>query len=184
MEIGLPAGVLNIVHGLGPKAGSAMVSHPRTKAVSFTGSTRAGKEIASVAAPMFKKLSLELGGKNPNVIFADCDYEKMLSTTIHSSFSNQGQICLCGSRILVEKSLYEKFKKDFVAKAKEMKVGDPMNEQTKVGAVVSKQHKEKILSYIKLAKEAGVTILCGGSEVNPGGEHSGGYFIALTIIEG
>src|SRR5690606_7810347 len=111
--------------------------------------------------PMFKKLSLELGGKNPNVIFADCDYEKMLTTTIHSSFSNQGQICLCGSRILVERSLYKRFKKDFVTKAEEMKVGDPMDEHTKVGAVVSRQHKEKILSYIKLAKEEGGTVLCG-----------------------
>ena len=184
IEAGLPPGVLNIVHGLGPKVGNAIVSHKDIPLISFTGGTATGKHIASVAAPMFKKLSLELGGKNPNLIFADCDYENMLSTTIHSSFSNQGQICLCGSRILVERPIYEKFKKDFVARAKELKVGDPMNENTKVGAVVSKPHKEKILSYIRLAKEEGGKVLCGGDEVNPGAEFSDGYFIAPTIIEG
>jgi aminomuconate-semialdehyde/2-hydroxymuconate-6-semialdehyde dehydrogenase len=184
IEAGLPAGVLNIVHGLGPKVGSAIVSHKDIPLISFTGGTSTGKHIASVAAPMFKKLSLELGGKNPNLIFADCDYEKMLTTTIHSSFSNQGQICLCGSRIMIERPLYEKFKKDFVARAKEMKVGDPMSDQTKVGAVVSKPHMEKVLSYIKLAKEEGGKVLCGGESVNPGGDFSEGYFIAPTIIEG
>ena len=110
-EAGLPDGVLNIVHGLGPVCGEAIVKHPGIKAISFTGSTRAGERIASIAAPMFKKLSLELGGKNPNIIFADCDWEKMMDTSIQSSFSNQGQICLCGSRILIEQSIYEKFKK-------------------------------------------------------------------------
>ena len=145
LDAGLPPGVLNIVHGLGPKVGNAIVSHKNIPLISFTGGTTTGKHIASVAAPMFKKLSLELGGKNPNLIFADCDYDKMLQTTIHSSFSNQGQICLCGSRILVERSLYERFKKDFVARTKEMKVGDPLDEHTKVGAVVSKAHKEKIM---------------------------------------
>lgn len=111
MEAGLPAGVLNIIHGTGPKTGAAIVKHPAIKGISFTGSTRAGKEIATIAAPMFKKLSLELGGKNPVVIFADCDYDHMLATTVRSSFTNQGQICLCGSRIYVEQSIFEKFKK-------------------------------------------------------------------------
>jgi aminomuconate-semialdehyde/2-hydroxymuconate-6-semialdehyde dehydrogenase len=184
IEASLPPGVLNIVHGLGPKVGNAIVGHKGIPLISFTGGTATGKHIASVAAPMFKKLSLELGGKNPNLIFADCDYDKMLSTTIHSSFSNQGQICLCGSRILVERPLYERFRNDFVKAAKAMKVGDPMDEKTRVGAVVSKPHMEKIMSYIKLAKEEGGSVLCGGKTVNPGGDFSEGYFVAPTVIEG
>lgn len=163
IEAGLPAGVLNIVHGLGPKVGSAIVAHKDVKAISFTGGTKTGEEIARVAAPMFKKLSLELGGKNPNIIFADCNYEEMLATTVRSSFSNQGEICLCGSRIFVERSIYERFKTDFVSRVSALKVGDPQDEDTDVGAIVSKQHFEKILTYIELAREEGGTILCGGS---------------------
>ncbi len=184
IEAGLPQGVLNIVHGLGSKAGNAIVSHPGIPLISFTGGTATGAHLASVAAPMFKKLSLELGGKNPNIIFADCDYEKMLSTTMLSSFANQGQICLCGSRIYIEKSIYEKFKTDFVAKTKTLTIGNPLDENTRIGAVVSKTHKEKILSYIELAKKEGGTVLCGGYEVRPEGENKNGYFIAPTIIEG
>src|SRR5262249_39595456 len=162
-------GVLNIVHGLGTKVGNAIVSHAGIPLISFTGGTVTGKHIASIAAPMFKKLSLELGGKNPNIIFADCDYEKMLATTLHSSFSNQGQICLCGSRIFVERSLYDKFKQDFVAKTKELVVGNPLDEKTKIGAVVSKQHQQKVLGYIELAKTEGGKILCGGKQITLGG---------------
>jgi len=184
IEAGLPAGVLNIVHGLGPKVGNAIVSHKDIPLISFTGGTVTGKQIASIAAPMFKKLSLELGGKNPNLIFADCDYEKMLSTTMLSSFANQGQICLCGSRIFVERSIYEKFKNDFVARTKALVVGNPQDEQTKVGAIVSKQHQEKILSYIELAKKEGGKILCGGNPLKLKGELSEGYYIEPTIIEG
>jgi aminomuconate-semialdehyde/2-hydroxymuconate-6-semialdehyde dehydrogenase len=184
IEAGLPAGVLNIVHGLGGKVGNAIVSHKDVPLISFTGGTKTGAHIASVAAPMFKKMSLELGGKNPNLIFADCDYEKMMATTLHSSFSNQGQICLCGSRIFVEKSLYEKFKKDFVEQTKKLVVGAPLDEKTRVGAIVSKPHMEKILSYIELAQKEGGKVLCGGKQVNPGGEFSEGYYIEPTIIEG
>jgi aminomuconate-semialdehyde/2-hydroxymuconate-6-semialdehyde dehydrogenase len=184
IEAGLPAGVLNIVHGLGPKVGNAIVSHKDIPLISFTGGTATGKHIASIAAPMFKKLSLELGGKNPNIIFADCNYEKMLSTTLLSSFSNQGQICLCGSRIFVERKIYDQFRKDLVARAKELSVGDPRDEKTKVGAIVSRSHHEKILSYIALAKTEGGTILCGGTAVDLKGELSGGYYIAPTVIEG
>jgi aminomuconate-semialdehyde/2-hydroxymuconate-6-semialdehyde dehydrogenase len=184
IEAGLPAGVLNIVHGLGGKVGNAIVSHKDIPLISFTGGTVTGKHIASIAAPMFKKLSLELGGKNPNIIFADCDYEKMLATTMHSSFSNQGQICLCGSRIFVERSIYEKFKKDFVAKTKELLVGDPLNEKTRIGAIVSKGHHEKISSYIELAEQEGGTVLCGGKKIALSGEHSEGYYMEPTIIEG
>jgi aminomuconate-semialdehyde/2-hydroxymuconate-6-semialdehyde dehydrogenase len=195
IEAGLPAGVLNIVHGLGAKAGGAIVTHKDVKAISFTGGTKTGEWIAREAAPKFKKLSLELGGKNPNIIFADCDYEEMLETTVRSSFSNQGQICLCGSRIFVERPLYEKFKKDFVEKVSQLKIGDPLNESTNIGAVVSKQHLEKVLSYIELAKTEGGKILLGGKSLdlsNEDYENSkfqisnsklSGWFIEPTIIE-
>ena len=184
IKAGLPPGVLNIVHGLGTTTGNAIVSHPDVKAISFTGGTKTGAHIASVAAPKFKKLSLELGGKNPNIIFADCDYEKMLSTTLHSSFANQGQICLCGSRIFVEKSIYEKFKKDFVERTQKLIVGNPRDNNTRIGAVVSKSHMEKILSYVELAKQEGGKILCGGKRKMLDGEFAEGYYIEPTIIEG
>lgn len=183
-EAGLPDGVLNIVHGTGPNCGEAIVKHRDIKAISFTGSTRAGEQIASVAAPMFKKLSLELGGKNPNIIFADCDWEKMMQTSIRSSFSNQGQICLCGSRILIEASVYEKFKKEFVERTKKLTIGDPLDEQSKQGSIVSKIHFDKVMDCLKTAKEEGGIILCGGNSVNPGGRCSNGYFIEPTVIEG
>ncbi|MBL7893320.1 MAG: aldehyde dehydrogenase [Bacteroidia bacterium] len=184
IEAGLPKGVLNIVHGYGHKVGAAITAHPNIPVISFTGGTKTGAEIARVAGPMFKKLSLELGGKNPNIVFADCDFEQMLKTTMHSSFSNQGEICLCGSRIFIERPLYEKFKKEFVAKAIELKAGDPANEKTRHGAIVSKQHKEKILSYIALAQQEGGKILCGGNEVKLSGECADGWFIEPTVIEG
>lgn len=182
-EAGLPAGVLNIVHGTGPACGAAIVKHPGIKAVSFTGSTRAGREIASVAAPMFKKLSLELGGKNPVVIFAECEYEEMLNTTVRSSFTNQGQICLCGSRIYVERPLYNRFREDFTARVQQLKVGDPAAADTNIGAVVSETHYNKILSYIALAKEEGGRVLCGGHAVRMEGDRAGGWYIAPTVIE-
>jgi aminomuconate-semialdehyde/2-hydroxymuconate-6-semialdehyde dehydrogenase len=183
LEAGLPAGVLNIVHGLGGKAGSAIVSHKDVKAISFTGGTRTGEWIARTAAPMFKKLSLELGGKNPNVIFADCNYEEMLKTTVLSSFSNQGQICLCGSRIFVERPLYENFCGDFIEKVSALKVGDPLENGTDVGAIVSEPHMEKILSYIDLAQAEGGHVLHGGKQLKLEGRCANGYFIEPTIIE-
>jgi aminomuconate-semialdehyde/2-hydroxymuconate-6-semialdehyde dehydrogenase len=183
-EAELPAGVLNIVHGTGPVTGEAIVKHPGIKAISFTGSTRAGERIASLAAPKFKKLSLELGGKNPNLIFADCNWEEMLKTTLQSSFSNQGEICLCGSRILVEESIYDKFKTAFVAQARALRVGDPMEETSKQGAIVSKAHFEKIMRCIDTARQEGGAFLLGGKKVQPGGRCSNGYFIEPTIIEG
>lgn len=184
IEAGLPAGVLNIVHGHGGKVGNEIVKHKGIKAISFTGGTSTGEIIAKTAGPMFKKLSLELGGKNPNIIFADCDYDKMLKTTLLSSFANQGQICLCGSRIFVEREIYDKFKSDFVSKVSKMIIGNPLNDNTQIGAIVSKSHKEKILSYIQLAKEEGGTIICGGNEVKLEGELSEGYYVEPTIIEG
>jgi len=180
-EAGLPKGVLNIVHGLGT-TGQAIVEHPNIKVISFTGGTTTGAHIARVAAPMFKKLSLELGGKNPNIIFADCDYENMLRTTVRSSFANQGQICLCGSRIFVEESIYERFKTDFVAAVSNLKVGNPMDASTNIGALVSKSHLDKVKSYIDNAEEYGGTILCGGKTVKVEGSE-GGYYLQPTVIE-
>ena len=183
-EAGLPDGVLNIIHGKGEQAGEAIVKHPSVKAISFTGSTRAGEQIARIAAPMFKKLSLELGGKNPNIIFADCDWENMMNTTIQSSFLNQGQICLCGSRIIIEASIYDQFKREFVERVKALKVGDPLEEDVKQGAIVSQPHFQKITSAIETAKREGGTILCGGNVVQVKGRCENGYFIEPTIIEG
>ena len=181
-EAGLPDGVLNIVHGLGTTTGQAIVEHPNIKAISFTGGTATGAHIARVAAPMFKKLSLELGGKNPNIIFADCDYEKMLETTLRSSFANQGQICLCGSRIFVEESIYEKFKADFVQKVKQLKVGHPSDASSNLGALVSKAHLEKVENYIRIAEDEGGKILCGGLEVTVP-NYENGYYLQPTVIE-
>jgi len=181
-KAGLPKGVLNIVHGLGGSTGQAIVEHPEIKAISFTGGTATGAHIAKVAAPLFKKLSLELGGKNPNIIFADCNYDDMLETTVRSSFANQGQICLCGSRIFVEASIYKKFKKDFVAKIKALKVGHPSKEDTNIGALVSKTHLEKVKEYIEIAKNESGIILCGGNQVIVKG-YENGYYLEPTVIE-
>ncbi len=182
-EAGLPAGVLNVVHGYGHKAGQAIVEHPSVKAISFTGGTETGRKIAEIAAPKFKKLSLELGGKNPNIIFADCDFEKMMTTTIRSSFSNQGQICLSGSRIFIEKHLYTVFRDEFVKRVKNLTVGNPFSDKTDLGAVVSSAHQSKVLNAIDLAREEGGQILCGGNAVKvPKCEK--GYFIQPTVIEG
>jgi aminomuconate-semialdehyde/2-hydroxymuconate-6-semialdehyde dehydrogenase len=182
-EVGFPAGVLNIVHGTGPNVGEPLVSHPEVPVISFTGGTATGARISSVAAPMFKKLSLELGGKNPNVIFADCNFDKMLRTTLQSSFANQGQICLCGSRILVERPIYDRFVAAFVEKVKALKVGQPEDPTTQVGAVVSKDHQTKILHYIQLAQEEGGTVECGGQALYPEGVE-GGFYVAPTVITG
>ncbi len=183
-EVGLPPGVLNIVFGTGKEAGEALVQHRDIKAISFTGGTKTGKHIASIAAPMFKKISLELGGKNPNIIFADCDFEKMMQMTMRSSFANQGQICLCGSRIFVERPLYQKFRNELVERTNAMVVGDPKDPKVDMGAIVSKAHHDKILSYIRLATEEGGKILTGGIPLHLSGPLSKGYFIRPTIIEG
>jgi aminomuconate-semialdehyde/2-hydroxymuconate-6-semialdehyde dehydrogenase len=183
-EAGLPPGVLNIIQGTGPDVGESMVNHPDIKAISFTGSTNVGKRIAGLCAGQLKKVSLELGGKNPVIIFADCDYDHMLSTTIRSTFSNTGQICLCGSRILVEKSLYEKFVHDFTERTMKLKVGDPADPSTDIGALISKQHLEKVTSYISIAREEGGEILTGGQLKKMDGEFANGYFVEPTVITG
>jgi len=184
IEAGLPPGVFKILHGSGGQTGNALIGHPAIRAVSFTGRTKTGRHIASVVAPQFKKLSLEMGGKNPNLIFADCDYEKMLATTVRSSFSNQGQICLCGARIYVERSIYSKFRDDFVQRASRLKVGDPFSADSDLGAVVSQPHQEKILGAIERARAEGGKVLCGGGRAEVGGRCADGYFVQPTVIEG
>ncbi|MEI6815188.1 MAG: aldehyde dehydrogenase [Bacteroidota bacterium] len=183
IEAGLPPGVLNIVHGYGHKVGSAMTVHADVPVISFTGGTKTGETIAKIAAPMFKKLSLELGGKNPNIVFADCDLELAVKTSVRAAFTNQGEICLCGSRIFVERSIYDPFKEEFINESKKMIVGPPDDPKTKVGAIVSKQHYDKILHYIHLAQEEGGTILAGGKAVHLDGLCKDGWFITPTIIE-
>ncbi|RNI30206.1 aldehyde dehydrogenase [Rufibacter immobilis] len=183
VEAGLPAGVLNIVHGTGPKVGATLCEHPEVKAISFTGGTQTGKTIARAAAPMFKKLSLELGGKNATVIFADCDFEKTVTTAVQAAFANQGQICLCGSRILVERSLYARFKAAFLKRVENLTVGDPMEAGSNMGALVSEAHLQKVQQYIALAQEEGGTLLTGGERVQLEGRCANGYFLQPTVFE-
>ncbi len=183
-EAGMPAGVLNIIHGAGNKVGDAIVKHPKIKAISFTGGTKTGEYIARTAAPMFKKLSLELGGKNPNIIFDDCDFDEMLTTTVRSSFANQGQICLCGSRIFVQRGIYDKFKTAFVERVEKLTVSHPTDPKAKMGALVSKPHLEKVISYIELAKQEGGKVIAGGNQVHLEAPYNEGYFLQATVIEG
>jgi aminomuconate-semialdehyde/2-hydroxymuconate-6-semialdehyde dehydrogenase len=182
-KINFPKGVLNVVHGLGPKVGQPIVENKRIKAVAFTGGTQTGRVINKVCAEQFKKVSLELGGKNPNIIFDDVNIDEVIETTVKSSFNNQGQICLCGSRIFIHKNIYETFKVRFVERIKKLQIGDPLTD-VNIGAVVSASHLEKILGYIELAKQEGGTILTGGKRFVPEGRCESGYFIEPTIIEG
>ena len=183
-EAGLPAGVLNLVHGLGAKAGSAIVDHPGVKAVSFTGGTKTGADIAARAAPKFKKLSLELGGKNPVLVFADCDWELALTESLRAAFTNQGEICFCGSRIYIERSVYAKFRDAFVDRVKALRQGDPLEAGTEQGALVSEAHLQKVLGYIDLAKQEGGKLLCGGKRVKLSGRCAEGWFLEPAVIEG
>ena len=179
LEAGLPAGVLNIVHGTGPKAGAAICAHPDVPLISFTGGTVTGAKVAATAAPMFKKLSLELGGKNPNVVFADADLDDAIATSIRSSFWNQGEICLCGSRIFVDRRIHDQFVERFAAATKKLRLGDPMDADTDVGALISAAHLEKVTGYIALAKEEGGTIVAGGNRVD-----RRGFYVEPTVITG
>lgn len=182
-KVGLPNGVLNILHGKGANVGQAICQHQDVKAISFTGGTATGAAIASLLAPTFKKLSLELGGKNPALIFADCDFDKTVNEVFRASFANQGQICLCASRLYIERPIYEKFKQALVAKAKALIPSDPLQSESKMGALVSKTHLEKVLAYIELAKTQGGQVLAGGEQVQLSGRCQQGYFLQPTVIE-
>jgi aminomuconate-semialdehyde/2-hydroxymuconate-6-semialdehyde dehydrogenase len=170
MEAGLPPGVLNILHGRGPGIGELLVAHPEIRAISFTGGTRTGALIAQAVAPQFKKLSLELGGKNPTIVFADCDFERTVDGVVRAAFTNQGQVCMCGSRILVERALYARFRDAVVARTRALRVGDPAEPGTDQGALISAAHRQKVLDYLALAREEGARVLCGGETVTPPGE--------------
>ena len=180
-EAGVPDGVVNIVNGSGSVVGTGLTEHKDVDAITFTGETSTGQTIMAAGAKTLKKLSYELGGKNPNIIFADADLDEVIDTTLKSSFINQGEVCLCGSRIYVERSAYDEFIEKFVARTKELVVGDPFDPKTKVGALVGKDHYERVLSYIELAKEEGGEILTGGKR--PEGLDKG-YFLEPTIIVG
>jgi aminomuconate-semialdehyde/2-hydroxymuconate-6-semialdehyde dehydrogenase len=183
-EAGLPPGVFNLVHGLGAEPGQALTEHPDVKAISFTGGTATGKVVAATAAPMFKKVSLELGGKNPSVVFADCDMDLAVAGVADAAFRNQGQICLCGSRILVEASIAAEFTKRLVAQATTMRIGDPADEATQLGALITPAHREKVEGYIELAKKEGGTILCGGQRPDLRPPFASGSFLQPTVITG
>ena len=186
-EAKLPPGVLNIIHGPGATAGAPLVAHKDVAAISFTGGTATGRAIAQTAGPMFKKLSLELGGKNPFVIFEDADFDEAVTTAVRAAFTNQGQICLCGSRIFVQKNIYDSFLEAFLPKAKALKVGDPLEDGVDQGALVSKQHREKVMYYIKLAKAEGGRVECGGDVPDRDSLSTrvrNGYFVQPTVITG
>jgi len=184
MKAGLPAGVLNILHGTGQSIGSPLTTHPKVKAVSFTGGSNTGTLIKQATAPQHKKLSLELGGKNPTLVFADCDFDQTVKEVARSAFANQGQICLCGSRIYIERSLYEKFTQALVEEVNQLVIGDPLLPKTQFGALVSKQHMDKVLRYIELAQQEGGQVLTGGEQVKINGRCADGYFVQPTIIAG
>ena len=185
IECGLPPGVLNIVQGTGPSVGSAIVAHPGVKAISFTGSTRTGATIAEAAAKSFKKISLEMGGKNPAIVFADADLSDAdLDTIVRSGFSNQGEICLCGSRLLVQSSIYEDFKRRYIARIKALRVGDPEDERSDLGALVSGAHFDKVTTCIERAIAEGGRVLAGGETIKLDGRCAGGWFVAPAVIEG
>ena len=183
-KVDFPAGVLNIVQGAGSTAGASIVAHPGIPALSFTGGTATGASIATIAAPMFKKTLLELGGKNPTVVFADADLDEAIEGATSAAFSNQGQICLCGSRILVEKSIQEEFTGRLVERASAMKIGDPLEESTEVGALVSAAHRDKVERCLSVATQEGGTILCGGERAAPSGRCSEGYFLSPAVVTG
>ena len=178
-HIGFPHGVLNIVHGLGPKVGEAIVTHPGTKAISFTGSSAVGRRIAGIAGPMLKKTSLELGGKNATLVFADSDWRKHLDTLVRSAFQNSGQSCLCGSRLLVERAIYDEFRDAFVERVQALRIGDPLEAGTQIGPLVSQAQFDKVLACIERARNEGGRVLCGGAAID-----RPGWFIAPTVIDG
>ena len=185
VEAGLPAGVMNIVQGLGSKAGEAITSHPGIPAISFTGGTVTGAAVMRAAGPLFKKVSLELGGKNPNIVFDDADLDEAIPMSIQSSFANQGEICLCGSRLFVGRKIHDAFIEEFVARTKQLKVGDPSSPDTDVGALISKEHLQKVTGHIEAARDEKATVLTGGTIPGNLPAHlRGGFFMNPTVITG
>jgi len=185
VEAGVPPGVVNMVHGTGPSAGRALTAHPHVPLISFTGGTKTGTDVMAHAGPLFKKVSLELGGKNPNVVFADADLEQAVATSIQSSFANQGEICLCGSRLFVERSAYDEFLDRFLTATKKLRIGDPQDDATDVGALVTEAHRRKVEGYVALAKEEGGEILTGGKRPTDLPERVwDGWFLEPTVIAG
>jgi aminomuconate-semialdehyde/2-hydroxymuconate-6-semialdehyde dehydrogenase len=182
--VGAPPGAYNVVHGTGPEAGGPLVAHPGVAAVSFTGGTATGALVAAAAAPLFKKLSLELGGKNPTLVFADADREAALAGAVRSGFTNTGQICLCGSRLLVQRELHDTFVDELVARVEALPLGDPLDETTRVGALVGAAHRDKVEGYLRLAVEEGGTIRCGGARPALSGRLANGFFLRPTVITG
>lgn len=183
-EIGLPPGAFNLLHGLGPEVGQALIEHPGVSGISFTGGTATGRRVAATAAPAFKKLSLELGGKNPTVVFADADFDAAVQGTVRAGFLNQGQICLCGSRILVQREIAEPFTEALVEAVSRLKVGDPADPSTDLGSLVSLQHREKVEGYLKLAVEEGGSVLCGGVRPSLGAPFDGGAWLTPAVVAG
>ena len=180
----LPAGVFNLVHGLGAEAGGRIVEHPDVSAISFTGGTATGKIVGATASASFKKLSLELGGKNPTIVFDDCDFEKTVKGAARAGFTNQGEICLCGSRILVQRGIYERFVSALGDEVSQMTVGDPSHPDTRVGALVSAQHRDKVESYVELAKAEGGTIVTGGKRPKLAAPLNNGFYFEPTVVDG
>lgn len=182
LEAGLPAGIYNLVHGFGAEAGAALVEHRGVKAISFTGGTATGRMVAGAAAPQFKKLSLELGGKNPTLVFADCDFDRAVEGAVRAAFTNQGQVCLCGSRILVERSIYARFLDALTERVRALKVGDPAEPDTELGALISPAHRDKVEGYIALARQEGGTIVAGGGRPELPEHLAGGFFVEPTLV--
>ncbi len=181
-DVGLPAGVVNIVHGLGSEAGQSIVEHPKVNLISFTGGTMTGRKVAETASPMFKKLSLELGGKNATIVLDDTNLDDAIPGIARAGFLNQGQVCLCGSRILVSEKIWDEFIDKFVTFVKNMKVGDPSSEDSDLGALVSFAHRDKVESYIHLAQREGGEILSGGKSPKLSSPFDKGAFLEPTVV--
>lgn len=183
-DAGLPAGAFNLVHGFGAEVGQPLVEHPGVAAISFTGGTATGAKVAAAGAPVFKKLSLELGGKNPTVVFADADFDAAVAGAVKAGFTNQGQVCLCGSRILVERSIHDRFVDALVERVRRLAVGDPADPATDLGSLVSLGHREKVEGYLELAREEGGTVRCGGVRPNLPAPLADGAFLEPAVITG
>ena len=183
-EVGVPGGVFNLLHGHGAEVGQAMVAHPRVGAISFTGGTATGRTVARTAAPEFKKLSLELGGKNPTLVFADADLDRAVAGTVQAGFANQGEICLCGSRVLVQRTIFDAFVERFAERVARLRIGDPSEANTQIGALISAAHREKVEGYLQLAREEGGIVLCGGERPRLDGELANGFYLTPAVITG